>query len=112
MKKFLLFVLILCGALFSCQKSTESVSEEDSVLKQETIETGRCFNFVYPITIVYRGGSTATIENNQQFRRVMAACGEQRCFGFVYPLSVVFRGGNTVTGNNDFQMERVYNSCD
>jgi len=113
MKKLLIISMVLTAFLFSCQKNTENTTAvDDQQYKQETVETGLCFNFVYPSTGVFRDGTTATINDNIQYRRLMASCDDGRCFGFEYPISVIFRGGNTVTVENDQQLRRVYNSCD
>ena len=112
MKRLLILTLVLCAIIISCQKSNTNTEEVDSQLKQETIETGLCFNFVYPIGVEFRDGSTTRIQDNIQLRRLLASCGGVPCFDFIYPLSVVFRGGNTVTVNSDQQMQRVYASCD
>lgn len=112
MKRLILLLFIISGMFVSCQKPADNTEEINDQFKQETVETGICFNFVYPIDIVFRDGHTVTINDNFQYRRVMASCGDQRCFDFVYPISVVFRGGNTVEVNNDQQLRRVYASCD
>ena len=112
MKRFLLLILVLGMALLSCQKNTDNTDDLDNQLKQETIETGLCFNFVYPIAVEFRDGTTTRVVDNLQMRRLLASCNGERCFDFVYPFTVVFRGGNTVIVNNDQQLRRVYASCD
>jgi hypothetical protein len=62
--------------------------------------------------VVFRDGHTAPINDNMQYRRVLASCESGRCFGFVYPLSVIFRDGHTVVVRNDQQMQRVFASCE
>lgn len=112
MKKLFLLSILMTMFLFSCQKGKENNDETSEQLKLETIETGACFNFVYPIGVVFRDETTVRISDNLQFRRLMLSCGDERCFGFVYPLSVIFRDGHIVTVNNDQQMRRIYAGCD
>jgi hypothetical protein len=113
MKRFFFILAIFGIVLFACQKSADNTGQvSEDQLKQETIETGLCFNFVYPIIVEFRDGTTTRVQDNIQYRRLLASCGGEQCFGFVYPLSVTFRGGNTVMVENDQQMRRVYAACD
>lgn len=68
-----------------------------------------CFRFIYPIDLTV-GDRTVTVNNAQQWRRVIHAAGEETEVNIVFPIRVIFRG-ERITIENKLQLRRVQNAC-
>lgn len=114
MRKALIFIVLITVIAYSCQKSEEKTTDPEVQLKmeEENASWKVCFDFVYPFDVMFRDGRTVTVNNEDQYKRVKASCGDARCFEFVYPVGVTFFDGNSIRVHNNQEMRRVFNSCD
>ena len=78
---------------------------------QSAINSYFCFDFVYPISVIYNDGSTQSLADDNEFAQaIVDQTANHYIIDFVYPFDVV-QNGQTITINNDIEFENLINSC-
>ncbi len=73
----------------------------------------RCFRFVFPFSVTLQSGQTVTIENHNQFERLLAECRlNDNCFEFNYPIIVQTAPEEYLIIENNEELRRLYNTCE
>ncbi len=130
--RFILLSFLMMFALFntSCKKDIEDtptqqqVEESESVKSvvgamrsnstsntQNAVSSYFCFEFNYPISLMYSDGSTASITNDSEFAQAIQDQTQTLyIINFVYPFNVT-KDGQTVTVSNDIDFVDLVNSC-
>lgn len=102
----------LCDLFEACIEAWEEEIDDD----EEGIEE-LCFDFVYPITVVFPDGSENTVNTDEEL--------EDAIFGWydsnpnsdddptlVYPVQTTLEDGTSTTLNNDEDLESLLDMCD
>jgi len=78
---------------------------------QSALNSYFCFDFVYPISIVYNDGTTQSLADDNEFAQaIVDQTAGHYIIDFVYPFDVL-QNGSTITINNDVEFENLINSC-
>jgi hypothetical protein len=75
-----------------------------------------CFDFVYPITIVFPDNTTASANDEDAMETAIknwydANPNSTSMFTFSYPITITYDDGTTKTINNDTELEAAYDDC-
>jgi hypothetical protein len=130
--RFILLSFLMMFALFntSCKKDIEETPQQQQVEESEgvksvvsamrssntsntqnAVSSYFCFEFNYPISLMYSDGSTASIADDNEFAQAIQNQ-TQTLFiiNFVYPFNVT-KDGQTITVNDDNDFVNLVNSC-
>ena len=142
MKKFSLFLIAVLAmtALFttSCKKEIENVKNPEQVQESASVKsvinslrTGAsqsgnaaqgqvsyaidnflCFDFVYPISVIYNDGTVQSLADENEFAQAIANQVQQTYYivNFVYPFDIT-QNGTVTTINNDTDFANAVASC-
>ncbi len=78
---------------------------------QSAINSYLCFEFVYPISIIYNDGSTLSLADDAEFAQAIVSQTNQHfIINFVYPFDVI-KDGNIISVTSDADFENLINSC-
>ena len=78
---------------------------------ENAINSYFCFDFVYPVSIIYNDGTTQSLTNDNEFADAIINQTENHfIIDFAYPFEVI-QDGNTIIINNEEDFENLINSC-
>jgi len=112
---FSILILVSCGndnSNFENDKAFESELREGDVMSQKD-----CFEFEYPIGLVFPDGKVESINEEDEYYKVLKIWyksnpKDKEKPGLEYPVNVIFKGEKTKTISNEKEMIDLKKYCD
>ena len=122
-----IFLVFLTLFFASCEKEdvvhSNDLDQDDTVVlalhssDPEHPHPSRCFQFVYPLSVAFPDGSSATVNSGQELKEALRTWrmdnpdSEERP-SFEYPLEVEFSNGETAFVENAQELADLRDDCD
>jgi hypothetical protein len=91
---------------------SQNQNNQNPTQTQNALNQYLCFEFSYPVSIIYNDGTTQSLADDTEFANAIAGqTNSHYIINFVYPFDVVLANGNTQTINNDTEFSDLVNSC-